>query len=104
MSAALVLSWREGVTAAPDGDGALVVQGPSGRVSLRRVAPVVLDVLGRLDPPGGDEDRLAELVRAGGNGSLARWYYYLECLSRRGLLCHSAHANGTPWPRLWLSR
>ena len=33
MSAALVLSWREGVTAAAAGAGALVVQGPGGRAS-----------------------------------------------------------------------
>jgi SagB-type dehydrogenase family enzyme len=62
---------------------------------MRRVAPVLLDALRRCDPPGEEEDRLAELVRGGGDGSLARWYYYLEGLSRRGLLCHCAHANGT---------
>jgi SagB-type dehydrogenase family enzyme len=64
-------------------------------VSLRRVAPALLDALRRFDPPGEDEDRLAELVRGGGDGSLARWYYYLGRLSQRGLLCHCAHANGT---------
>jgi SagB-type dehydrogenase family enzyme len=95
LSAALVLSWRDGVTAASDGEGALLVQGPAGRVVLRRVAPALLEALRRFDPPGEEEDRLAELVRGVGNGSLARWYYYLECLSRRGLLCHSARANGT---------
>jgi SagB-type dehydrogenase family enzyme len=95
LSAALVLSWREGVTAAAAGAGALVVQGPGGRVSLRRVAPALLGALRRLGPPGEDEERLAEIVRGGGNGSPAQWYYYLERLSRRGLLCHGAHANGT---------
>jgi SagB-type dehydrogenase family enzyme len=95
VSAALVLSWREGVTAAAVGEGAFVVQGPGGRVSLRSIAPAHLEALGRLDPPGEEEDRLAELIQDGGNGSLARWYYYLECLSRRGLLCHCAQANGT---------
>lgn len=95
MSSALVLSWREGVTAASAGEGALLVQGSGGQVSLRRVAPLLLDALGQLDPPGEDEDRLAELVRGGGNSSLARWYYYLEFLSRRGLLCHCTQANGT---------
>jgi SagB-type dehydrogenase family enzyme len=89
-----VLSWREGVTAAADGAGALVVQGPAGRVSLRPADPALLGALGRLGPPGEDEDRLAELVRGGGNDALTRWYYYLERLSRRGLLCHAAHANG----------
>jgi hypothetical protein len=95
VSTALVLSWRQGVTAAADGDGSLVIEGPASRVSLRRVDSVLLSALRRLDPPGEDEDRLAELVRGGGNGSLARWYFYLECLSRRGLLCHCTHANGT---------
>lgn len=95
MSAALVLSWREGVTAAADGEGALVVQSRGGRVSLRAVAPVLLDALRRLDSPGEDEDRLAKLVRDVGNGFLARWFYYLEYLSRRGLLCYSADMNGT---------
>src|SRR5262249_32772042 len=57
--------------------------------------PALRDALGRLDPPGEDEDRLAEVVRDAGNGCLARWYYCLERLSRRGLLCQSAHANGT---------
>jgi oxazoline/thiazoline dehydrogenase len=94
VSAALVLSWRDGVTIAAAGEGTFVVQGPGGRVSLRRVAPVLRDALDRLNPPGEDEARLADLVRGGGNGLLAQWYYYLECLSRRGLLCHSAHASG----------
>jgi SagB-type dehydrogenase family enzyme len=94
LSAALVLSWRDGVTAVAAGAGALVVQGPCGRVSLRRVAPVLLGALRRLAPPGEDEGRLAELVRAAGNGSLPRWCYYLERLGRRGLLCHGAHADG----------
>jgi SagB-type dehydrogenase family enzyme len=51
--------------------------------------------LSRLDSSGEDEDRLAELVRSGGDGSLVRWYYYLERLSRRGMLCHCTYANGT---------
>jgi SagB-type dehydrogenase family enzyme len=90
-----MLSWREGVTVSAVGDGSLVVQGPDGRVSLQRLAPVVLKAFRRIDPPGQEEDHLAELVQDGGNGSLARWYYYLERLSRRGLLCHFAQANGT---------
>jgi SagB-type dehydrogenase family enzyme len=94
LAASLVLSWREGVTAAGDGPGAFVVQGPTGRVSLRQVAPVFQSALGLLEPPGTDEDTLAELVRGGGNGSLAHWYYYLERLNQRGLLYHCAHADG----------
>jgi SagB-type dehydrogenase family enzyme len=95
VSAAVVLSWREGVTTAAAGDGALDVQGPGGRVSLRHVAPVLLDALGRLSPPGEGEDRLAELVQGDGNGALTRWYYYLQRLSRRGLVCRTVHTNGT---------
>jgi SagB-type dehydrogenase family enzyme len=95
VSASLVLSWCDGVTAAADGDGAVLVEGPGGRVWLRRLAPALRNALRRLEPPGEDEDRLAESVRDGGNGSLARWYYYLEGLTRRGLLCRAANAGGT---------
>jgi SagB-type dehydrogenase family enzyme len=62
---------------------------------LRQVAPVHREALRRIEPPGEDENHLVELVRGDGDGSLARWYYYLERLSRRNLVCHSAHANGT---------
>jgi len=95
LAAGLVLSWRPGVTAAAAGEGAFVVQGLGRWMSLPQVAPVLRDALRRLDPPGEEEDRLAELVRAGRNGALARWYYYLEWLTRRGLLCQAAHVNGT---------
>jgi SagB-type dehydrogenase family enzyme len=94
LSAALVLSWWDGVKVAPSGDGALVIEGPGGRLSLRPAAPVLREALGRFDPPGEDEERLADLARSGGTGALVRWYYYLECLSRRGFLCQSAHADG----------
>ena len=95
MSVALVLSWRDGVTAAAAGAGSLAVQGPCGQVSLREVAPAVLGALRRLDPPGEREDRLLDAVRGDGNGCLTRWYYYLERLNRRGLICYGANSNAT---------
>ncbi len=52
MSTALLLSWREGVTASADGEGALVVQGAWGRVSLRQVPFEIREALHELDPPG----------------------------------------------------
>jgi SagB-type dehydrogenase family enzyme len=94
VSAALVLSWREGVTA-DAADGAVVVQGPGGRVTLSQVAPVLAEAIRRCAPPGETEDRLAELVRAGGAGTLARWFYYLERLSQRGHICNCVQLNGT---------
>jgi len=95
LSTSLVLAWREDVTAAADGDGPFVVQGPGGRVSLRGVSAGLLDVFRRLHPPGEDEDRVAERFRGVGDNALSQWYYYRECLIRRGLLSYSAHANGT---------
>ena len=95
MTASLVLSWREGVSASAANEGAFVVQGSGARITLRQVAPAVVDALRRFEPPGEDEDQLAELVVGNGCG-LPRWYYYLERLTRRGLLCHSAHLDRTP--------
>jgi hypothetical protein len=94
VSAALLLSWREGVTTAAAGDGALDVQGPGGRVSLRQVAPVLLDALRRLAPPGEDEDRLPELLRGDGNGLFARAAgtdYYCETSVGEFLLGSQRH-------------
>jgi SagB-type dehydrogenase family enzyme len=73
---------------------ALVVQGPGGRVSLRQISSILFDAFRRIEPPGEHEDRLAELVAAEGATALARWYYYLEHLTRRSLLCHCAATGG----------
>jgi SagB-type dehydrogenase family enzyme len=83
------------VTASADGEGTLVVQGPGARVSLRQVPVAILEALRRLEPPGLDQDRVCQLIQGNGDGALARWYYYLERLTQRGLLCHTARAGGT---------
>jgi len=94
LSAALLLSWREGVTALADGEGTLVVEGPGVRVCLHQVPLAIRDALQWLAPPGLDRDRLGEILQGNRDGSLARWYYYLERLTQRGLLCYTAQAGG----------
>jgi SagB-type dehydrogenase family enzyme len=84
------------VTASPDGAGTLIVQGPTARVSLRHVPAGLHEALRRLEPPGADQARLCELIQSkNGDGVLARWYYYLEKLTQRGLIQYVAHADGT---------
>jgi SagB-type dehydrogenase family enzyme len=95
LSASVLLSWREGVTASADGEAALVVQGPWARVSLRPVPAAFREALRRLDPPGLDQDRLGELIPGNGDGALARWYHYLERLTQRGLLGYTAQVGET---------
>ena len=94
MSASVLLSWREGVTASADGEGTLVVQGTGVRMSLRELPVTILEAMRRLDPPGLDQDRVCELIQGNGHGVLARWYYYLERLTQRGLVRHTLHADG----------
>ena len=93
MSASLLLRWRHGISAAATSDGALLVEGPAARVTLRPPTAAFCDAMLRSVPPGEDEDRLAELV-ADGNGAFAHWYYYLERLSRRSMICYAVHADG----------
>ncbi|QJW93689.1 SagB family peptide dehydrogenase [Frigoriglobus tundricola] len=76
-------------------NGLFVVNGPKGRVTLRDLEPEVIAALHRLAPPGADEDALADAVGAIGNGALPRWFYYLDRLTRRGLIGRSAHESGT---------
>jgi len=89
-----LLTWCDGVSPAED-NGTLVVNGPKGRVTLRDLEPEVLAALHRLAPPGADEDTLADAVGALGHGALPRWLYYLDRLTRRGLIGRSAHESGT---------
>ena len=93
MSASLLLAWRDGVSAA-GGAAELVVRGPGTRVVLRRLPPAVAAALGRLAPPGEDESRLVESVRAGGGpGALPAWYYWLGRLAGRGLIRWAVRAD-----------
>src|SRR5262249_44475936 len=95
LSASLLLSWREGVTASTDGEGTLVVQGPSARVSLRQGPGPIPEGFRRLGPPRLDQGRAFELIPGTRGGALARGDYYLERLTRRGLVCYTARAGGT---------
>lgn len=89
-----LLTWRHGVSTSTGEDGTYLVRGPGGQVTFQRLAPQVLSAFERLDPPGEDEDQLVATVAEPDH--LAHWYYYLDRLTRRGLLCHTAHDGGTP--------
>ena len=95
MSASLRLMWRDGVSASADGEGSLVVQGPGVRLCLRQTSDVILNASRRFEPPGEDAARLCELIGGDGDGALARWHYWLERLTQRGLLRHVAFADET---------
>jgi len=95
VSASLWLSWQESVSLSAS-DGCAVVAGPASRIAWRAVAPEIVAAMRRLDPPGDEEQRLAESVLAGGSvHSLARWFHYVDELSRRGLIRRSLVADGT---------
>ena len=95
MKASLLLSWRDGVSAGPANDGELCVEdvGEGTRIILRPV-PAVARALVQLAPPGEDENVLANLVLAAGPEALAGWYYVLQIVASRGLICRSVWASG----------
>ncbi|HUY33492.1 MAG TPA: SagB family peptide dehydrogenase [Pirellulales bacterium] len=94
MTATLWLSWQDKVSLSA-GDGQAVVAGPASRFAMRSVAPEIVAAMRRLSPPGEEEQRLAESVLAAGSvHSLARWFYHLDQLRRRGLIRRSLHADG----------
>ena len=60
----------------------------------RQLTPAVRSALERLAHPGEAEGLLMESIRkAEGGGALARWYYHLQHLARRGWLCISVWAS-----------
>jgi SagB-type dehydrogenase family enzyme len=89
VSASLLVSWRDGVTASADGEGTIVVHGPDARTSLRQVPVAIAEVLLSLDPPGVALDRIGQLVD-GNASALAQCHYNFERLTQRGLLCYRA--------------
>lgn len=94
MTASLLLSWREGVEIDAEG-GARRVRGPRGVIRLRRLAPALVTAFDQLVPCGTEEDRLAEqILETAGAGALAQWYYTLQKLARRGLLCWTVQMDG----------
>lgn len=94
MTASLLLSWREGV-ALEAGGGGWRVQGPHGALVMRQLAPALAAALNGLAPQGADEEGLAkQILEAAGSDALAQWYYLLQRLSRRGLLCRVIEQEG----------
>jgi SagB-type dehydrogenase family enzyme len=94
MLTASLLSWREGVSAESAEEGQLRVERLGSRL-LWRLDPSIVTALQRLAPPGEEEDRLAEFVLgAGGAGALAEWYYALQRLAQRGLICRTVQTDG----------
>jgi SagB-type dehydrogenase family enzyme len=92
---ALLLSWRDGISAGPtDKGGVRIERGDGDAAILLRPAPAVAEALFQLAPPGFDEDRLADLVLAADPRALAGWYYALQVVATRGLVCRSVWASG----------
>ena len=97
MDASLLLSWRDGVSAGTAEEGGLRIEGggqTEGGAIILRPPPAVAEALLQLAAPGGDEERLADLVLAAGPKALAGWFYALQALADRGLVCRSVWANG----------
>ena len=92
--ASLWLSWEKNVSLSAS-DGQVVVTGHGSRIALRPVDPQIVAALERLAPPGEDEGRLSESVLAAGTvESLACWYYHVNHLRQRGLICRSLYCDG----------
>ena len=93
MAASWVLSLPVGVEVADGEEGELIFSGPFSRAVLRGLSPALADALRRLRP-GDAEGRLAESVLADESpDALARWYYFLQHLGRRGCLVASVHSD-----------
>jgi SagB-type dehydrogenase family enzyme len=95
MTASLLLSWRDGVSAEYDGAGSFCIQGPTARVIARQLPPALLTALRELSPPGREEHQLADVIlQSDGMDALAVWYYWLQKFARRGLVCRSVQTGG----------
>lgn len=89
-----MIAWIDGVTANLVEPGTLVVQGRSGTVSFSQVPPSLLDPFQQLKQPGVSATTLASRVAQVDPPNLAKWFYYVESLIRRGLLEYAVLSSG----------
>jgi len=90
VSPSLFLSLREGVSLAAGDQGKLVLRSAEAQFVFRQLPGGVRAALQRLGTTGEAEDCLAEIVQTDGTAALAKWHYYLQRLSQRGLVQLSA--------------
>jgi len=94
LAVSLWLSWQDEVTLSSS-DGEAVVSGPGARVALRPISPEIVAAMECLAPPGQTEEQIEETILASGSvDSLARWYYHVNQLRRRGFVRRSLYSNG----------
>ncbi len=94
MTASLLLSWREGVSIDAAGDERRV-RGPNDGIILRQLAQPLITAIDHVAPCGAEEERLSQqILESAGAGVLAQWYYTLQKLARRGLLCRMVQTDG----------
>ncbi len=74
-------------------DDGIIVASPTRKVALRPVSPVFRQALLRFEPPGEDEKNLVSLAADGEDG-MARWFYFVNRLVRRGMICYDVYADG----------
>lgn len=90
-----VVSFPEGVSVGANGEGGLVLEGPGGRLVLRRLSPATQDALARLVHPGDSVGRLvAALERSREPHASARFFFCLRRLAVGGLLLVTATTGG----------
>ena len=97
MSPSLFLSLRQDVSCDPGDDGELVLREAAAQVVFKHLGAGCRDALQRFGTGGEDEALLTELVLAAdGADGLARFYYYLQQLGRRGWIRRSARLGHEP--------
>lgn len=95
MTSSWFVSLREGIAVGPGAEGELVFQGSDAKITFKHVAAGLDAVLEQLTSTGATTDSLAEtLLRVDGPAGLPRLYYYLDHLTRRGMVLRSAHLHG----------
>jgi SagB-type dehydrogenase family enzyme len=95
LSPTWILSLWEGTTVSGGSEGELVLTGAYSRVVFRHLTPAPAAALRRLVHPGESQQSLTSSVTsAEGPEALARWYYYLQELTRRGFLLLAVHEAG----------
>jgi len=90
MSHSFVLSFKEGIALVEQSDGHTLLRSQSAQVPLMHLSPGLLAALRILSSAGATIEQLGEVViQHDGITSLSKLLSYLDCFTKKGLLCQT---------------
>lgn len=93
----LLLRFKNGISLIAESEDSFTLRSPDLNLELGQLSPGMQEAIAILTNEGATEDRLGDQVlEIDGAAALPRFFYYLQLLIDRGLICHSIAGEEFP--------